>query len=131
MGTIESTRTNIVALDLGNTIMCMEAKKGSNTNLIVLSHECVLVVDKNLEVNPGEPFIKLAYLYNRHEQAYEEWLHIIGKMCKKECTSKYFDNPKMEEHLSNGKFPVWTKDIIRDIARTAVLASHERENKVA
>ncbi len=122
MNAVRSTETNVMKLDLGNTIDCMEVRKGHHSNLVLLSHEYVLVVDRDVEVRPGVPFIKLAKLCSGSEQAYDEWLRLVGKMCKKECTSKYFDNPVPSEHLSNGKFPDWSKDVIADIAKTAVKA---------
>lgn len=122
MSAVESTRTSVVRLDLGNTILCMEISKGKNTNLVLLSHEYVVIVDRSILCG-CEPFVKLAKMYNSHNQAYDEWLRVIGKMCKKDCTSKYFDNPVMGEHMSNGRFPAFAKDTIMKIAKTAVSAA--------
>lgn len=119
---VNSTNTKAIILDLGNTIQCMEIRKGSTTTLVVLSHEFVIVTDKYLTVS-YEPFIKLAKVFNKPQDAYNEWLRIVGKMCTKECTSKYFDKPKISEHLNNGKFPEYLKGTIIRIADAAVKAS--------
>lgn len=125
MGMIKSTQTKSVMLDLHNTVLCMQICKGNTTILVVQSHEIVVVVDRYLTVDGGDPFIKLAKVFNNPEQAYNEWLHVVGKMCKKECTSKYFDKPKISDHLNNGKFPDYMKNVIVNMAKAVVISSNE------
>lgn len=120
MKAIKSTKTKTEMLDLGNSMLCMEICKGTVTILVVQSHEFIVVVDRYLTTSTNEPFVKLAKAFNSPEKAYDEWTHVVGKMCKKECTSKYFDKPKLDEHMKNGKFPRHLEGIIIDIARTAV-----------
>lgn len=120
MGVIESTRTNVVMLDLDNAIRCAQIQKGDDTILVLQSHEYVIIVDKDVEVWDNDPFVKLAKMYSRHDLAYNEWMRLIGKMCKKEYTSKYFGNPILGDHLKNGRFPSWARDDILKIARLAV-----------
>lgn len=122
MGKMKSTEATTVMLDLDNTMSCMQITKNKDTVLVVQSHEIIVVVDKYMTIS-GEPFVKLAKVYNTPQQAYEEWLKVIGKMCKKECTSKYFGKPLLGGHLVNGKYPKCMKPIIIDIAKTAVQAS--------
>lgn len=119
MAMVKSTQTRAVMLDLGNTMLCMQICKGSTTILVVQSHEIVVVVDRYLTVN-NEPFIKLAKVFNRPNQAYVEWLRVVGKMCKKASTSKYFDAMKPSEHLTNGEFPEYMKNVVLEVAKAAV-----------
>lgn len=120
MRRIVDTECNVVMLDLGNTIQCMQITKCGCTVLVLQSHEYVVVVDKNIKRDKNEPFVKLAKVFNRPNQAYKEWLRVIGKMCKKDCTSKYFGFPDVHDHLKNGGVPKWARPIVLDIARTAV-----------
>ncbi len=111
-------RSVISYVDLGNTMNCMEITKGNHTNLVLQSHEFVVVMDRYESVG-NVPFIKLAKSFDNPSDAYDEWLHVIGKMCKKSATSKYFDKPKYEEHLRNGEFSDRETDTITNIAETA------------
>lgn len=47
-------------------------------------------------------FIPYAYTSRSKKKVYKKWLHLIGKMCKKEVSSKYFADPRFKDHLSNG-----------------------------
>lgn len=125
MKALIDTETLVVTLDLGNTMECVRIVKGCEVNLIVLSHEFVVVTSLTKVVD-GTPFIKLAKLCKSYREAKVEFQHVIGKMCLKDRTSKYFDNPNYNEHLNNGSFPSYVTNIVIDIANTAVLKSNER-----
>ncbi len=116
-------KTYTVCLDLGNTVNCMQVSKGMFANLVLQSHEFVVVVDQRLTVR-GTPFIKLAKEMSSSKEAYDEWLRVIGKLCKKDIMSKYFSNPKFDEHLNNGKFREQIVDTIVNMAEMAVLTAN-------
>lgn len=120
MKELKSTVTQTGMIDLGNTMLCMQVIKGVTTSLVIQSHEYVVVTDRYITVHRNVPLIKLAKVFSTPDEAYEEWLHVIGKLCKKKSTSKYFDNPNWDEHLVNGKFKESQKKVISDIALTAV-----------
>lgn len=124
MEAVSSTEMSSVVLDLGNTAECVKFTKGDETNLLVLSHEIVVLTSLNDEVN-REPFIKIAKLCKDYDEAKQEFYHILGKMCLKDSSSKYFNSPNKEEHLKNGSFPAWSRDFIVDVARTAVVAARK------
>lgn len=47
--------------------------------------------------------VPLVLLIKESEDPYEDWLHIMGKMLKKDNRSKYFKQP-INLHMTNGRF---------------------------
>ena len=85
----------------------MVIEKDGMSVIVVFNDNLVLVIDANTIID-GEPFIALSKRFETKSECYEEWLHIMGKMLKKNSSSKYFGNKKLEEHLNNG--PLEEKD---------------------
>lgn len=82
-------------------------EKDGMSVIVVFNDHLVLVVDANTIID-GEPFIALSKKFETKSECYEEWLHVMGKMLKKNSNSKYFGSKKLEEHLNNG--PLEEKD---------------------
>lgn len=77
-------------------------KNGCPEVMVAKSDNMVTISQPSTQAPDGGPFIALVKCKEDSSAAYTEWLYLIGKMCKKEPDSKYFKNPKFEEHLING-----------------------------
>lgn len=64
----------------------------------------VLIVDFSEKWKMGDvPFVAYRRMYLTNDAAYRKLMHLLGKMCKKDVSSKYFRNHIKEEHMRNGK----------------------------
>lgn len=63
---------------------------------VVIVREELVAKDSNWVLN--------TYLAHDTGVAYEKWLHWIGKMCKKELSSKYFANYQTCPSFTNGRY---------------------------
>lgn len=77
-------------------------EKGSSRILVKLSGRYMLAISLSFTVRPGVQFIPYVYAGHNSKDAYEHFLHFLGKMCLKQDNSKYFDSPKFGEHCKNG-----------------------------
>lgn len=99
---------NKVTIDDNKAII----EKNRDKLYIILSNNIVVMAKKNIKVK-NINFIPYCAVYDNTEDAYKKWLHLIGKMCKKSSTSKYFKNPILDEHFVNGDGNI-NKDEYRD-----------------
>ncbi len=76
-------------------------EKGAYKVAIIYQLNYVVVVSLTYDVE-GKPFVPLAKSCSNAGGAYYEWLHLIGRFICKNENSKYFGNPKTNEHLTNG-----------------------------
>lgn len=76
-------------------------KEHSAAIIVMKRNNIVAIANPTVRVS-GNPFIALVKSCDTNDEAYEKWLYLIGKMCKKSCASKYFDNPNTDEHFNNG-----------------------------
>ncbi|MCM1215042.1 MAG: hypothetical protein NC548_11035 [Lachnospiraceae bacterium] len=92
-------------------------KSGAPLVLVVKVDDMVVITQplsmyRNGQIN--EPFVALVKQLPDTSAAYKEWMYLVGKMCKKRDDSKYFKNPKFEEHFKNG-------DSVSAMRRTRIL----------
>lgn len=78
--------------------------KGSNSVFIVKCGLFVVIVKE--EIAPSQSkWVLNTYRAHDTGDAYNKWLHWIGKMCKKELSSKYFANYQTCPSFTNGYTP--------------------------
>lgn len=73
----------------------------SPTILVMKYNNMVFISDPTVRVN-DQPFVALFKYYTTAEEAYNKWLYLVGKMCKKNSDSKYFNNHNVAEYFNNG-----------------------------
>ena len=67
-----------------------------------------------------EEFVLLGKEFQNSSDAYEHWLHVIGKLIKKDENSKYFAKRKKSEYLNNGTFSTCRKDDLLQLVQEAI-----------
>lgn len=91
---------------IGNTVMVFSDNLASVTKerdtLYVFKCDRYAVLIKLVK---GEPWVLNTYSASNSDEAYDKWLKWIGKMCKKNTTSKYFTNYKTCPAWTNGYIP--------------------------
>lgn len=75
--------------------------KGNETSLVCHFCNIMMVVSAAIKVN-NVPLVKILKVCSTESEAHDEFLHVIGKLTIKDVSSKYFENPKYYEHMSNG-----------------------------
>lgn len=78
----------------------VEITNGVYRLIVHTEDQIVIAVAIDWELREG--VLHVPYIYYG-ENAYEKYLHFIGKMCLKDSDSKYFGNPVFGEHCKNGK----------------------------
>lgn len=76
--------------------------RGAYSVLVAVHDKTCMVVSLTFEDRPGTQHIPYVYQGRSSKDAYETYLHLIGKMCLKDEASKYFGTPIWDEHCKNG-----------------------------
>lgn len=114
-------RFKCVADSAGNWVMF---EKGGVQTIVAIRDRVALVVSATHRMANKAPFVPyVAYDGGDGGTVYEVYLHLIGKMARKNEDSKYFCNPRYNEHCRNGmpfnltvaEIESLAKDILRDI----------------
>lgn len=90
----------------------VKISKGSMSVLAVVEDSTVMIISLNTKID-GEQFVPLIKEMKSEEEAYTEFLYLIGKMCSKDIDSKYFGEPVIEEHMLNGNHDLNKIDVYR------------------
>lgn len=94
--------TTVELLGEGVAKIRKTVETGAETSaLVVTTGTFVFVVSRSTRVRE-QLHVSYLRLYEDSEEAYQKWLHLIGKLSIKGWTSKYFNEPIYEEHLVNG-----------------------------
>jgi len=96
------------------------SKSKGEKSLVILSGVFVIVASPVITVRENDPFIKLVKVCESESDAYQKWIRTIGKLVVKDYKSKYFDNPNMEDHLTNGNCPEELRDTALGITKTVL-----------
>ena len=94
---------NKTIVEINKDYTVAKITKDSTSIFIIKLKKFIIIADYKIHVN-GERFIKLIKEEETEEKSYYKFMYLIGKMCKKEQNSKYFNNPKINEHFINGSF---------------------------
>ena len=91
-------KTNCITVD-DHTII---VEKDGIQDIVYYVGNSVFVAQPHTLVKNHRPFIPWAKVLDSEASAKEEWFRVVGKLIKRDADSKYFKNPKTEEHLNNG-----------------------------
>lgn len=91
--------------------------KGEYTTVAVLHDTRCAIIPSVCRMKCGAPFLAYVYEGETSEDAYETFLHLLGKMCLKRPDSKHFGRPLMSEHCVNGKPGAFSRAEWEDWAR--------------
>ncbi len=84
-------------------------EKGAGYKLLVIIQDVhMAAISLSYEVREGVPFIPYVYEGKTSKETYENYLHVLGKMCLKKGDSKYFSSPNFSEHCVNGQPGAWS-----------------------
>ncbi len=73
--------------------------------MCVAQYENVVVVfDTGVVMDNDLPFVALTHTFCNSKEAYRKCMFLVGKLCKKQASSKYFTQHNYQEHLRNGDF---------------------------
>jgi len=75
----------------------VKIQKGNYSILVGIKEQDVIITTIN-----KVPHISYVFHGNTPNEAYQKYLHLIGKMTLKKEDSKYFGKPIIEEHCVNG-----------------------------
>lgn len=74
-------------------------------SIYVAHHKNIaMIIDEEVIMPDKLPFCALIHTFETDGEAYDKCMFLIGKMCKKDITSKYFRFHEWKEHLKNGNF---------------------------
>ncbi len=111
--------------EVGN--ICTAIKNSGIVTLAVLQDDIIVVTSPFISIS-GNPFIALAKQVDASE-AYEKYLHVLGKLVRKDGSSKYFGCPRIMEHLVNGDIDSSLYGKVGEIAKAACDAYNKRIGK--
>lgn len=72
-------------------------------NTVVFKDDDYVCVTSMTKYNGDKPFVALVQQIHDEKELTEKYRHVVAKMIAKEPDSKYFNNPKFEQHFKNGK----------------------------
>lgn len=72
-------------------------------NTVIFKADDYVCVTSMTKYHNDRPFIALVQQIQNADELTEKYRHVVAKMINKEPDSKYFDNPKFEQHFKNGK----------------------------
>lgn len=93
--------------------MCVATLSNGEYVLKVIKDVDYLVAVSMTHTINGEKFVPIAK--RAVHGTYDDFYKLVGKLAMKDVTSKYFANPKYEEHLVNGNV---SKADLNDLRRT-------------
>ena len=99
---------------IANNAIYIKKDKSENGVIVFYEDNFVCVISTTKEINDA-PVILLLREKDPELNVYEKWLHISGKMIKKDEKSKYFVQP-INIHLTNGAF---SYDIVKDAIKAS------------
>ena len=95
---------------IANNAIYIKKDKSENGIIVFYEDNFVCVISTTKEIY-GVPVILLLREKDPELNVYEKWLHVSGKMIKKDENSKYFVQP-IDIHLNNGTF---SYGIVKDV----------------
>lgn len=98
---------------------CVVVSKGNFKVIVKRVDDYVFIVNPH-EKTAGEYFVPLCKKMKSEQDAYEKFLHIIGKLTLKGVDSKYFSKPRKEQHLTNGCLPKEYRELVKSMSVEAV-----------
>lgn len=103
-----TTDTKVKCYNHGGVIVAEITKNANSKVLCILTTEIengyknrILVCKPDLLVYNNEIFIPLIKAKHR-STAYREWCYIVGKLCTKDISSRYFENIRIGDHCVHG-----------------------------
>ncbi len=79
----------------------VSVKNGLETILVIRRYEMVCVISTQIYID-DIPFVKYLHFCKDQSVSHNKLVHLVGKMCLKQATSKYFEKPIFSEHMRNG-----------------------------
>ena len=111
----------------------MKVTKGKYSNLVIMKYSYVIIIGECMQLAFTKkhglfaPFVKFGCNVIKPGLAIGTFNRVVGMLCAEKVTSKYFENPCIEDHLNHGVFVDKEKDIpfIKQLAKEDIQYLYE------